>query len=68
MVGMDIHIMGMVVDTMEVVATIVHLTIDLQTDLTDQDLNILSIDRIDQRQSHQDQQQGHLWADQQQGL
>jgi hypothetical protein len=60
MAAMGIHIMGMVAaimvegtmvaDTMEVV-----VTIDLQTDPIDQDLNILSQDRTDQQQCRLDQ-------------
>jgi hypothetical protein len=60
MADMGIHIMGMVADimvegtmvadTMEVV-----VTIDLQTDPIDQDLNILSQDRTDQQQCRLDQ-------------
>ena len=59
MEGMGIHTMGMAADIMvegimEVVATIVPLTTDLQTDPIDQDLKTLLQDRIDQRPNHPD--------------
>ena len=57
MADMGTLTMAMVADTMaegimEVVATIVRLTTDLQTDLIDQGLKTLLHDQIDQRPSH----------------